>query len=122
VISEQFPALIVVTPLILSLFIPVVGWWNTKLCLPIVLAALSVCMISAIGLLNTVMKHGTVHYWLGMWEPPWGIAYMVDHLNALVLITIAFVAILITIYSKKSVEQEFPEHKIPQFYTLFSIG
>jgi multicomponent Na+:H+ antiporter subunit D len=122
VISEQFPALIVVTPLILSLFIPVVGWWKRQLCLPIVLAALSVCMISAVGLLNMVQQHGVIHYRLGGWAPPWGIEYMVDHLSALVLITISFVAILITIYSKKSVEQEFPEHKIPTFYTLFLLN
>lgn len=121
-ISEQFPALIVVTPLILSFFVNVVGWWNRKLCLPIIVFALSVSLISSIGILNTVIKHGTIHYRLGGWEPPWGIEYLVDHLNALVLVTIAFVAILITIYSKRSVEQELPEHKIPQFYTLFLLN
>lgn len=121
-ISEQFPALIVVTPLILSFFVNLVGWWNRKLCLPVVLIALSVSLASSIGILNTVIKHGTIHYRLGGWEPPWGIEYVVDHLNALVLLTIAFVAILIAIYSKRSVEQEFPEHKIPQFYTLFLLN
>jgi len=122
VISEQFPALIVVTPLILSFFVNIVGWWNRKLCLPVVLIALSVSLASSIGILNTVIKHGTIHYRLGGWEPPWGIEYVVDHLNALVLVTIAFVAILIAIYSKRSVEQELPEHKIPQFYTLFLLN
>lgn len=121
-ISEQFPALIVVTPLILSFFVNVVGWWNRKLCLPIVLIALSVSLASSIGILNIVIKHGAIHYRLGGWEPPWGIEYLVDHLNALVLITIAFVAILIAIYSKRSVEQEISEHKIPQFYTLFLLN
>ncbi len=121
-ISEQFPALIVVTPLILSFFVNIVGWWNRKLCLPVVLIALSVSLVSSIGILNTVIKHGTIHYRLGGWEPPWGIEYVVDHLNALVLITIAFIAILIAIYSKRSVEQELPEHKIPQFYTLFLLN
>ncbi|MDI6777022.1 MAG: monovalent cation/H+ antiporter subunit D family protein [Syntrophales bacterium] len=121
-ISEQFPALIVVTPLILSFFIPVVGWWNRKLCLPIVLIALSVCLVSAFGILDTVIKHGTVHYRLGNWEPPWGIEYVIDHLNAYVAIIVSCIALLVAIYSKKSVEQELPEHKIPQFYTLFLLN
>lgn len=121
-ISEQFPALIVVTPLILSLLIPMVGWWRKRLCLPIVLTALSVCLISAIGLLDTVIKHGTIHYWLGMWEPPWGIEYVVDHLNAFVAIIVSFFGLAAAIYAKKTVEKEIPEHKIPQFYTLFLLN
>jgi len=122
VISEQFPALIVVTPLILSFFIPVVGWWRKSLCLPIVLIALSVCLVSAIGLLQTVMTQGKIHYWLGMWEPPWGIEYVVDHLNALVLVFVSFISLMVAIYSKRSIEKELPEHKIPQFYTLFLLN
>ncbi|MEW6675986.1 MAG: monovalent cation/H+ antiporter subunit D family protein [Nitrospirota bacterium] len=121
-ISEQFPALIVVTPLILSFFIPVVGWWRRSLCLPIVLVALSVCMVSAIGMLDTVLKHGKISYWLGMWEPPWGIEYVVDYLNAYVLVIVSFFGIAAAIYSKRNVEKEIPEHKIPQFYTLLLLN
>ncbi|MGQ9569688.1 MAG: monovalent cation/H+ antiporter subunit D family protein [Thermodesulfovibrionales bacterium] len=121
-ISEHFPALIVVTPLILSFFIPIVGWWRKSLCLPIVLTALSVCMVSAIGMLQIVIKHGKIHYWLGKWQPPWGIEYVVDHLNAYVLIIVSFMAIAAAIYSKRNVEKEIPEHKIPQFYTLFLLN
>ncbi len=121
-ISEQFPALIVVTPLILSFFIPIVGWWRKSLCLPIVLTALSICLASAISMLQIVMRHGTIHYWLGKWQPPWGIEYVIDHLNAYVAIIVSFVAFLVAIYSKKSIEQELPEHKIPQFYALFLLN
>ena len=121
-ISEQFPALIVVTPLILSFFIPVVGWWKRELCLPIVLVALSVCLLCAIGMLDTVIKHGTIHYRLGMWEPPWGIEYVVDHLNAFVLVIVSFISLSAAIYAKRSVEQELLGHKIPAFYTLLLLN
>jgi len=122
VISEQFPLIIVVAPLILSFFIPVLGWWNKKLSFPIVLIALSICLISAFGILDTVIKHGTIHYWIGKWEPPWGIEYFIDHLNAYVAIIVSFIAFLMAIYSKKSIEKELPEHKIPLFYTLFLLN
>lgn len=116
--TQQFPAIIVVFPVILSFIIYVVGWWSKRLCFPLAILALSVCVISSIGILNTVLKHGTIHYWLGGWEPPWGIEYLVDHLNAFMLVIVSFVSLVVAIYSKRSVEQELPE-KIPQFWTVF---
>ena len=79
-------------------------------------------MVSAISMLQTVQKQGEIHYWLGMWEPPWGIEYVVDNLNAYIAIIVTFMAIAAAIYSKRNVEQELPEHKIPQFYTLFLLN
>ena len=57
-------------------------------------------------------------YKLGGWDPPWGIAYYVDHLNGLVLVVVSIVALINLIASKKSIEQEFPEKTGP-FYTLY---
>jgi len=123
VISHQFPVLIVVTPLILSFFVNVLGWWNKRYCIPIVFIALVVSLVSSIGALEAVIRHGgPIHYHLGNWEPPWGIEYVVDYLNTPILVAIAFIAILVLIYSKKSIEQELPESKIPQFYTLFLLN
>lgn len=121
-ISHNFPALIVVTPLILSFFINVLGGWNRKFCLPIVLIGIAVSLISSIGVLIRVIEHGAISYHLGGWEPPWGIEYRLDHLNAYVAVIVSFIAFLTAIYSKRSIEQELPEHKIPQFYTLFLLN
>jgi multicomponent Na+:H+ antiporter subunit D len=82
--------------------------------------ALSVSFISAIGILNTVITSGTIHYRLGGWEPPWGIEYVVDHLNAFMLVIVSFVGLIVGIYSKRSVEQDLPQ-KIPQFYTVYTL-
>jgi len=120
VISEQFPALIIVFPLITAFFINVIGWWWKKPCFYLAILAISVSFISSIGMLNTVIVHGTIHYRLGGWEPPWGIEYVVDHLNAYMLVIVSFVSLLVAIYSKRSVEQELHE-KIPQFYTIFTL-
>ena len=43
---------------------------------------------------------------------------MVDHLNAFVLVIVSFIAFMVAIYSKRSVEQELPE-KIVYFYCIF---
>ena len=118
-IFEQLPALIVVTPLILSIIVPLLGWINKKLCFPVVFIALLISFLSSIGILNKVMSSGeAIHYLMGGWEPPWGIEYVIDHLSALVLISVAFVALIVSVYAKRSVEKELPESKIPLFYTL----
>ena len=118
-IAEQFPALIVVTPLILSFVVNVVGLWNKRLCFPIVVVTLFACLIWAFGILWRVLDHGMIHYSFGNWQPPWGVEYVIDHLNALVLVSVAVVSLLVAFYAKRAVDQEIPESKLPQFYTLF---
>ena len=116
--SQQYPALLVIVPLLSAFFISIAGWVNKKLCFPIAVAALGVAALSSVGLLLKVLNEGVVIYRLGGWDPPWGIAYYVDHLNGLVLTVVSLVALFNLIAAKKSVEQEFPE-KIGPFYTLY---
>ena len=116
--SQQYPALIVIVPLLAAFIISAAGWVNKKLCFPVAVAALSVSTYSSIGLLLRVLDQGVVLYKLGGWDPPWGIAYYVDHLNGLVLVVVSAVALINLIASKKSIEQEFPEKTGP-FYTLY---
>jgi multicomponent Na+:H+ antiporter subunit D len=115
---QQFPAIIVVFPLLISSFIFIIGWWNKRFCFALVIIALSVCTISSIGILNTVIKQGTIHYWLGGWEPPWGIEFLVDHLNALMLVLLSSLSLLVAISTKRNVEIELPD-KIPSFWSLY---
>ena len=116
--SEQYPALLVVVPLLAALIISMAGWLKKGLCFPIAVAALGVAAYSSIGLLVRVLNEGVIIYRLGGWSPPWGIAYYVDHLNGLVLAVVSVVALINLIASKKSVEEEFP-NKIGAFYTLY---
>ena len=114
----QSPVLVVVIPLIFSFLNLLFGWWKKGLCYPITLVALALSFLASLHTLNIVITSGTIHYYLGGWKPPWGIEYVVDHLNAFVLVIVSFVALLVAIYSKRSVEQELPE-KIVYFYCLF---
>ncbi len=116
--SQQYPALLVVVPLLSAFLISAAGWANRKLCFPIAVVALSVAVYSSFGLLFRVLNEGVIVYRLGGWDPPWGIAYYVDHLNGLVLTVVSVVALVNLIASKKSIEQEFPE-KMGAFYTLY---
>lgn len=116
--SQNFPALIIVVPLLSAFIISAAGWLNKKLCFPIAVMALGMSLYSAVGLMGMVLESGVIEYHLGGWTPPWGIAYNVDHLNGLVLIVIFLVALLNLIANKRTVEEEFPE-KTGAFYTLY---
>ncbi len=116
--SQQYPALVVVVPLLSALLISAAGWANKRLCFPIALAALVTATASAVGLLFRVINEGVIVYRLAGWDPPWGIAYYVDHLNALVLVVVSVVALANLIPAKKSIEQKFPDNQ-GAFYTLY---
>jgi len=116
--SQHYPALLVVVPLLSALIISGAGWVNKRLCFPIAVVALGVAAYSSIGLLLRVLDEGVIVYKLGGWDPPMGIAYYVDPLNGLVLSVVSVVAFLNLIASKKSVEQEFPD-KMGPFYALY---
>lgn len=116
--SSPFPILIILIPLMSAFFIPIIGWWKRNLCYPLVILSLFFCTLFSILTLNAVIQNGTIHYYLGGWHPPWGIEYVVDHLNAFVLAIISFTSFFVAIYSKKSVEQELPD-KIVFFYAVY---
>ena len=114
----QIPILIVVIPLISSLFCPLIGLWRKGLCYFWTVFSLSLCALASIDTLLTVMESGTIHYRLGGWTPPFGIEYVVDHLNAMMLVIVSVISLIVAIYSKRSVEQELPRRFV-YFYTVF---
>jgi multicomponent Na+:H+ antiporter subunit D len=117
-ITEQAPILIIIVPLMAALVTPLLGWIRKDICYPWVIAAFLVSFVSAVTVLNTVIHEGVIHYHMGGWLPPWGIEYVIDHLNAMMLVLISGTAFLVAIYSKRSIEQELPEQSV-YFYTLF---
>jgi multicomponent Na+:H+ antiporter subunit D len=115
---DQAPILIIIFPLMFAFITPLLGWLRQKLCYPWVLLALSLSTVCSLITLGRVLNTGTIHYRLGSWIPPWGIEYVVDHLNALMLVIVTVIGLVVAIYSKRSVEREIPG-KIVYFYTIF---
>jgi multicomponent Na+:H+ antiporter subunit D len=118
--SAQFPALIIVVPLLAALVIVIAGWRKPKYCFPLAVAALGVSLSAAVALMGQVMVSGRISYRLAGWMPPWGIEYRVDHLSALVLVVIAAVALINTIATRRVVQLDFPEKK-GSFYGLYCL-
>lgn len=119
--SEQYPALVVIGPLLAALLVSAAGWLRPRLCFPLALAGLGVAAASATGLLTRVLTNGPVSYRLGGWAPPWGIVYQVDNLNAVVAALVAWVALFNLAASYRTVTTDYPD-KIGPFYTLYVLS
>ncbi|MEA3470872.1 MAG: monovalent cation/H+ antiporter subunit D family protein, partial [Thermodesulfobacteriota bacterium] len=108
----------VIVPLMSALVTPLLGWVKRDICYPWVVLSLFVSVMCSATVLNTVIHEGVIHYHLGGWLPPWGIEYVIDHLNAMMVVLISGTAFLVAIYSRRSIEQELPEQTV-YFYTIF---
>ena len=119
-IEHLIALFIPVLPLLLTFFILVAGWLNRKLCYFITVTAILLQLVFALSILNHVLTKGTIHYWVGGWKPPWGIEYVVDALDAYVLVIFLFLSLIFVLYSKRSIEQESPQ-KIGAFYAIYQL-
>ncbi len=117
---EHFPVLIVVISLLSSVTILVAGWINRKASYFISITTILTQFVASIFLLAHVLTRGSIRYWLGGWKPPWGIEYVIDALNAYVLVILLFLALVCGVYSKKNLEHELPK-KVVSFYTVFQL-
>ncbi len=116
--AEHMSALIVIIPLLSALCITLFMVFKKNFSWHITVLALAGSTYCAIRVLFSVLKNGTQHYYMGNWQPPFGIEYVVDHLNGLVLVMVSGISLLVAIYSKASIQKELSDKTIP-YYTLF---
>ena len=112
------PILAVAAPLLAAVILPVLGRWKRALVFPVTLAALFFAFGASVATARAVAEGGPVEYYLGGWEPPWGIAFRVDGLGALLLLVVTFLPLVVGVYSKRSVLAELPDREVP-FYSVF---
>ena len=110
--------LAVAVPLLAAFALPIVAWLGRGIVYPLTVAALGASFVSAVATARTVVKDGAVEYHLGGWPPPWGIAFRVDTLGALMLLLVTFIALVVAVYARRSVDAELPEQRTP-FYCVY---
>ena len=116
--QSQLPIIVVAAPLCVAFILPLVGWWRRSAVFPLSIAALTTCFAASVMTAKAVLTHGPLDYYLGGWEPPWGIAFHIDHLSALMLLLLSFVTLVVGIYSKRSVLHELRSKEVP-FYSVY---
>ena len=116
--QSALPIVVVAAPLVASFLLPLVGWWRREAAYPVFLGALAISAGAAVAAAQAVLAEGPLAYHLGGWAPPWGIAFRIDHLAALLLALLSGMGLAVGVYSKRSVLKELPEREVP-FYTVY---
>ncbi len=118
--EEQIPVLIIVVPLLGALLVNLAGLLTGRAGISLILtvAVLSLALAASVQTLLLVMEKGAISYRLGGWPPPFGIEYVIDHLNSLVLVVVNAVSLIAVVFSGRSVKAEIPSHKISLFYCI----
>jgi multicomponent Na+:H+ antiporter subunit D len=120
-IAEHFPVLVIILPLLSAVIIPLAGRINRLYSWHITVFVTFMSFLLSISLLNSVIQSGTISYRLGGWEPPWGIEYVVDYLNGFILAIVSFIAFMISLYARESIEKEIGVSRIPAFYSIYML-
>jgi len=120
-VSQHLPVLAIVLPLMSALLVPLAGKVRNYFAWLLTVLACGVTFLMDVTLLLRVLEGGRIRYFLGGWAPPWGIEYSVDYLSGFVLVIVSFIALMVAVYSWKSVNRELQEEKIPLFYTMYML-
>jgi multicomponent Na+:H+ antiporter subunit D len=118
---EHLPALQVVLPLLAAPLVMFLVRWPT-LAWAVTTAVCWATFLVAALLLEQVWTGGSISYAHGGWEPPWGIEYRVDAVNAFVLLIVAGVSAVVMPFARDSVEHEVDADRIAWFYTAFLLA
>ncbi|MBV1736253.1 MAG: monovalent cation/H+ antiporter subunit D family protein [Eubacteriales bacterium] len=117
----HFPILVIVVLLVAAAIVPLVGRINRTASWLTACAGCLASFLMAVSILSTVLDSGRISYWLGNWAPPFGIEYAYDPLNAFVLVLVSFVAFMVAVYARDSLEKELDPHRITPFYAVYML-
>lgn len=119
-VTEHLPILVVIIPLMTAPLCVLLN--HSRMAWFAALVSSWLSLAAAIALLLQVTAQGPVSYWLGGWEPPWGIEYRIDILAAYVLLIVSAMASLVLVFAKESVHKEIEEQRIAYFYAAFMLA
>lgn len=117
-ILNQLPIIIPVSLLLFAFLTFLTGLYRKRLAFPMALSGVSLSLAASILGMVRVLQDGPQHYYLGGWEPPIGIEYVLDHLSAFMAVLITFIGFLSLIYSQKSFLRDVPDKVVPIYALL----
>lgn len=116
-IAANLPALQVVIPLLAAPLALMLRRGSLSHLLALLVSVVS--LLISYSLLQAVLTSGPISYAMGGWEPPWGIEYRVDAINAFVLLIVSVIGTVVMLAARTSVAAEIQEKKQSLFYTAY---
>ncbi len=116
-ITSNLPALQVVVPLLAGPLCVLLRREDVSYAIALLASWASFAM--SILLLMAVLENGPISFAFGGWEPPWGIEYRIDSVNAYVLLIVAAIGAIVITYARPSVAYEIEPQRRYLFYTAY---
>lgn len=111
------PAILVIAPLLSAFVANIFGRRWPRVCVPAALVGFGCSLVCGVRICADVAANGALRYKLGGWDPPMGIEYVIDYLNAPVLVLIAAVAMLAIFYSQSLLSEM--KGRLAHYITLY---
>lgn len=120
--TQHAPVLIVLLPVSAALLCMLLSRISKNLGSYVVIASIFGALVSAVTVLQEVLANGgkAIHYWMGNWQPPIGIEFVIDPINGILAVLTTFIALMVSIYSRPFVKDEDWLH-VGGYYTLFGL-
>ena len=118
-LSAQLPVLPILIPFLAAPIIAVVG--VRSVAWPIAFAASLLSFIASILLMLDVRDGSEVVYYLGGWEPPFGIEYRIDAANALLLVLISGISTVALPFAYESLKHHVALRHHTLMYSCFML-
>ncbi|WP_420431533.1 monovalent cation/H+ antiporter subunit D family protein [Hyphobacterium sp.] len=118
-VNEHGAAIVVVIPLLAAAVAAVMP--NGRIGWGVALLAVLASALVAIAITVDVQANGVISYAMGGWQPPAGIEFRIDNLNAVLLLLIGFTGLLSVIYALPSVADEIADNRQALFYSAFLV-
>ena len=97
---KHLPLLVILIPLCGALLCPLLGKLSHNAGKRAVICALFAAVVcAALQLVQVVRGGAALHYWLGGWKPPYGIEFVIDGINAPIILLVAVISFLTALYS-----------------------
>ena len=97
---EHLPVLVILLPLCGILLCPLLSWIRASWGKRAVMCGLLGALLCAVMQLALVIRDGeALHYWMGGWMPPFGIEFVIDGVNGTVVVLVAVISFLTSLYS-----------------------
>ena len=120
ILTKNLPILVVLCPLITSLFVVLVpniffSWFLTTL-------STFLTFLFSILLYQEIQIHSHISYALGKWMPPIGIEYIIDRVAIIPVIIISGISFIATIFAHKIMPEEIEKKSISKVYSLWLLA
>ncbi len=109
---DQLPVLIIIIPLLTAFLVSAASLVKPKFAIPVsMLGLIGLLVVTVLMLLEVLKTPDPIHYVMGGWTAPYGIEFVVDRMNAGLLVLVAFTALITLIHSIPLLEDSLGERQ-----------